>query len=297
MQRNLTGALSDMMHALRIGHAPEFQVYVLVRFQGVPRYIALTKSFHLVHFAQLEGPDPATSWPGRTTQLLDSLFLSRAHAQSCLDAESNAAEPLQGWRARKWASLLVDEAFVAHCGGRLLLACRALLLRSLFLGLAAGLADEKTLELVPTVGRMLSSTAARLHELSDLGRTIHGVLECANTEEHNLKVDNQALVAMLHCFRAPVVQVLAIESAYNFEAFRSTVQGAFYALLLDIRTMGVLDVNGVAPAVVETVIDYLVLIEVCLAHQVVSCAPPVIRERLKEVLRSRPRGPERELRL
>ena len=287
VQRDQRGALGETMRALRAGHAPQLHAFALVRVQGATRYIALTKALHVVHFASPapEGREAAaTAWPPRIAQLFDTVFLSQAHVQSCLDAEVTTTDPLQGWRARKWATLLTEQVRSANRGGQMLPACRALLLRSLLLGSAAGLDDVKVLELVPTVGRMLSSAAARLHELGDLARTIHGVLECAGTEEHKLKVDNKALVAMFHTLRVPVVHVLASESAYNFESLRATVQGAFSAVQLDIRTLGVLDANGDGSAVLETIIDYLAIIEVSIANQVVACAPPGVRAKLKEAV-------------
>ena len=285
VQSDQRQALGAAVRALRAGHDIQVLAYALVRTKGVARYLTVTKSFHLVHFMPptADGKEtPPTAWPARTTQLFDSIFLSQAHAQNCLEAESMLVrDPLQGWRARRWANTLAERARTARRRGFLLPACKALLLHSLLTGEQQTDEEEQT-ALVPAVGRMLSSSAARLHELGQLGRTIHGVLECTNVEEQKLKVDNKALVAMFHAFRVPIINTLAADTACNFESLRTVVQGAFYAVLVDVRQQGVLTPQD-TPKVLEAVIDYLGLVEVSLAYQVVQCAPPVLRRELDAV--------------
>ena len=153
----------------------------------------------------------------------------------------------------------------------------------MLVGVAEGQPETDALLLVPAVGRLLASTAARLHELGELGRTIQGVIECATAEEHKLKLDNKALVSMFHAFRVPAVNTLASEGACNFESMRPTVQGGLYAVMLDIRTLGVLDATS--GEVCEAVCDYLELIELGLARQTVR-ASRVLVPALAEVVDS-----------
>ena len=97
-------------------------------------------------------------------------------------------DPLQGWRARKWSNALLDKCRSALRGGHLFDASRAVLLRHMLVCEMEGKEEAEVQALVPTVGRLLASSAAQLHELGQLGSAIIGVLECATHEEHKQKV-------------------------------------------------------------------------------------------------------------
>ena len=74
----------------------------------------------------------------------------------------------------------------------------------------------------------LEAFAWKLHSLGDLCRAIRGVLNAAGASEaHKVKLDNKALVAMFHAYRVPILEFLASDASYNFEALRSTVQEGF----------------------------------------------------------------------
>jgi len=294
-------AVVEAIRALKSGRTLVATIHALLKPTGgggsgsTPRYVEIRKEFHLVHFAagpaspakanaQGVPPPSVQAWPPRTTQMFDAIFLSPAHVQACVEAEVTTGDPLQGWRAKKYANLLTEHVRDSHRGGLLLPACRALLLRSFLIASAdvtASAQDEAAaLYLLPSVGRLLLSSANRLHELGSLGKAIHGVLALSHSgEEQKVKVDNKALAAMFHAFRAPTAAAFASDAACNFECLRSTVQNGFYDVSLDLRQQGVLGEDAIK--VLETVVDYVELVEASVAHQVVSAADPRLRRELK----------------
>ena len=98
--------------------------------------------------------------------------------------------------------------------------------------------------------------------------TIQGVLACTQSEENKVKLDNKALVRMFHAYRVPVLEFLSSDACCSFEAMRVTIQEAIYAVLTDLRMQGVL--GGDAQMVLETIEDYVRLVEVSVATQVVT---------------------------
>ena len=201
-------ALGDAVRALKGGLELRMTVYALVRVRGGDsRYVTVHKTFHLCFLPATSagGKREAQCWPARTTQLFDSVFLSRAHLHQCLEVEATTVDPLQSWRATKWANTLAERAKVAHHSGLALDACKAVLLRSLLqhdvrggahsgaASTAAGKGADATHSeaLLASVGRMLRSTPARLHSLAHLNRTLQGVLQCTRTEENKLKCDQK----------------------------------------------------------------------------------------------------------
>ena len=198
-------ALLDVMRALKAGVEVRMLTYALVRMNDETRYLTFTKAHHLTHFPPSGGggggggggPSDATvvqSWPPRTTQLFDSIFLSLDHIQASLDAENNTSgDLLQSWRSKKWRAVLTERARSAKRSGLLLPACKALLLHSAVADAAAAPGATPVQHVLPGVGRLLRSAASRLHSLSELNRTIQGVVASCLDEQHRLKADNKAL--------------------------------------------------------------------------------------------------------
>ena len=191
------------------------------------------------------GADDASSthaWPPRTTQLFDSLFLSRAHMASCQKAHGDQVtlnrEPRRSWRAKKWTEQLAERARAAVRAGDALDASRALLLRSFL--------DEQQ-PLLPHIGRLLyASAAAHLERLAQLNHAIYGVLECLHLEEHRAKCNQEALTGMFDQYRAQTLEYLTSDACANFEAARYTVQAAFYSVFSRLRVEQLV-YNGLYP--------------------------------------------------
>jgi len=270
-------ALTALVAALQTNVDVCLHAYALVQGTSAPpRYVTLTKSYHLVHFSPASDGQRVRCWPKRTTQIFESIFLSREHVIYCLEAEETTVpDPLSSWRARKRSELLRERVHAAHRGGRILPACRALLLRSFM--------DGSHKPILPSVSRLIRSTAAQLASLSNLNRTIQGIVGCSQSEENRIKCDQKALAGMFHAYRIPTLDYLASDSCCNFEAMRSTVQAAFYDVLTDLRQQGILTQDS--RLVLETVDDYMHCNEVAVAHQLVAndsklldqlraCAPP-----------------------
>ena len=263
------GARVQAAAALKRGLVLQMQAFALVRGEGgEARYISVSKVHHLCHMPlpTAEGKAAAPqSWPARTTQLFDSVFLSPAHVQLCLEAESTTlGDPLQSWRAKKWASTLAERAHVASRAGDVIPACAAVLQRDLL----HYVDSEHQARVVPTATRLLSSSAARLRTLSHMNRVIQGVLDCARVEENRVKLDNRALVRMFHAYRTPVLEFLSTDACCTFEAMRVTIQEAVYGVLTDLRMQGVLGSD--AQTVLEAIEDYMRLVEISVGSQVVS---------------------------
>ena len=204
--------------------------------------------------------------PARTVQIFDSIFLHEGHALRCFDAEPTTHDPLQGWRAKKWANTLTERAAEAQARGDVVGACEALLMRALY-----GAPDAaREVPLVPPVGRILHhSAAANLRQLSHLTHVIQGVLACTEVEETKLQLDQKALIRMFHTYRVPILEYLTADASCNFEALRPTIQESFYAVIIDLRTQGVLTAD--ARRVLETVADYMSLVETSVARQAAEC--------------------------
>jgi len=257
-----------IVRALKEGHAILLQAYALVDPEGdVPRYIEVNKSFHLCHFVRhlqpsVHGERKVRCWPPRTTQVYDSIFISIAHAQSCLEVEGICGDPLHEHCARRWEERLGQLAHDALRGGQLLPGCQALLQRSFLEPL------KELLDIVPGVGRLLRSSAARLQVTRDLCRTIQGLLYCTRTECNKDKCNQQAVKAMLQSYRVSVMDHLSSDGCCNFEPIRSCIQEAFYAIDTDLRQNSVLTQDALR--VLEAIEDYMLCIELALASQVVS---------------------------
>jgi hypothetical protein len=73
---------------------------------------------------------------------------------------------------------------------------------------------------------------------------------------------------MFHAYRTPLLEFLASDTSCNFEPIRSTIQEAFYAVLIDLRQQSAL--NQEAGTVLEAVEDYMTCIEMAVASQVVA---------------------------
>lgn len=263
-------ALTEATAAVNRGLPLHVHAFALVRGAGGrdARYVAVEKAHHLCHIPtpSASGSAPAPqSWPARTTQLFDSAFLSPMHVQFCLEAEATTVgDPLQSWRAKKWANTLAERVQRAQRDGDVISACIAVVQRGMLV--SPGL--EHQLDVLPVIGRLLTSTAARLRLLAQLNRTIQGVLECTISEENKLKLDNKALVRMFHAYRGPVLETLSSDDCCSFEAMRVIIQEAIFGLLTDLRMQGVL--GGDAQMVLEAIEDYLHLVELSMAVQVVS---------------------------
>lgn len=274
--------LNEVSRAVVAGEQVQLLAYVLVREIGMPRYISLTKSFHLVFFVSDAKGQPgrpqrslnaraseadassSRSWPARGMQVFDSVFLSRAHIDSCLRAEVTRVEAVLegggkavGWRRKKWAEHLEARAAVAVRDGATLLGGRLLLQLHL-------MSDER--KLLPGVVRLLQSAAARLDELAWLNCNMQGVLECTRLEEHKLKTDQRVVIGMFEGYRKQVLDNLAGDACCNFEALRALLQASLQWVVEQLREQGVITEPCIE--VLETVDDYLRCIEVSIAAQV-----------------------------
>ena len=128
--------------------------------------------------------------------------------------------------------------------------------------------EERHAPLVSGVGRLLRSSAAKLQALSNLNRTIQGLLECTRTEENKNKCQQKLLVGMFHAYRGPVLDALTGDTCCNFECMRGIIQQAFYGVLTDLRQQGAL--SNDARKVLETVDDYMENLIVAIGWQVVA---------------------------
>ncbi len=258
--RELTGLL---VRTLRDGHEIRLHAFALVQPPGAdPRYLQVCKSFHLCHFAttQASAGRVVKCWPARTAQTFNSIFLSRAHAMSCLEAEGPAENRLLTWRALRWSDSLRQRAGEALAGGQLVDASQALLQLSF--------ADGDYERLVPGVGRLLRSGAGRLRWMTNGTRVIQGILNCTQTEANRDKCNHTVLARMFHMYRTLVLDFLASDASCNFEPIRNTIQEAFYAVLTDLRQQSVL--THEARQVLEAVEDYMKCVEMAVASQVVA---------------------------
>mmetsp|Transcript_23193 Transcript_23193/g.46421 ORF Transcript_23193/g.46421 Transcript_23193/m.46421 type:complete len:306 (-) Transcript_23193:165-1082(-) len=250
--RAVKSGLDVRLHAYALFHAPG---------SGEARYLSLSKAHHLIHFSPASDGQRACCWPQRTTQVFESVFLSREHMTNCMEAHETAApDLLASWRAKKWAELLRSRLRTAHRSGLLLQASKALL--------QLGFVEGGYKPCLPGTARLMRSAAAKLHALSQLNRTIQGVVECTRAEENNAKCNHKALSRMFHEYRDPILEFFAADSCCNFGALRSTVQHAFFAALTDLRQQGVLTQD--ARGVLETIDDYMRCAEISVAAQIVE---------------------------
>ena len=246
-----------LVRSVKDGHEIRLHAFALVHPpDGGARYVQVTNSFHLCHTTPLANREPTVKrWPARTGQTFQSIFLSRAHAMSCLEAEAPLLQ-----RVESWSNHLRKCAREALASGLLLDGCQALLQLSFMEG------DFE--RLVPGVGRLLRSGATRLRRMTLGGRVIQGILRCAQTEPNQGKCNQTVLASMFHAYRTPLLEFLASDTSCNFEPIRSTIQEAFYAVLIDLRQQSAL--NQEAGTVLEAVEDYMTCIEMAVASQVVA---------------------------
>ena len=250
-----------LVRSVKDGHEIRLHAFALVQPpDGGARYVQVTNSFHLCHTAPQANREPTVKrWPPRTGQAFQSIFLSRAHAMSCLEADGSAEAPLLQ-RVESWSNHLRKRAREALASGLLLDGCQALLQLSFLEG------DFE--RLVPGVGRLLRSGATRLRRMTLGGRVLQGILRCAQTEPNQGKCNQTVLASMFHAYRTPLLEFLASDTSCNFEPIRSTIQEAFYAVLIDLRQQSAL--NQEAGTVLEAVEDYMTCIEMAVASQVVA---------------------------
>ncbi len=296
-------ALAEVLGFVKAGGEPKLSAYVLLRGLGAPRYVAFSKSFHLIFqrsaasLAPLVRDDAsdcssdfgsedseeveerrrreeaqrkaeaeaaaaaARCWPARTTQVFDSVFLSRAHIDMCLNAESGKERrqlTVGSWRHKKWQVELEEGARDAMAAGSVYNASRRLLQLHL---------NRDDRSLLPVVGRLLNSTSSKLDGLSQLCATMQGVLECGRHEELRAKVDQKVLASMFEGYRLDVLHVLSSDACCNFEALRGMLQGYFQWVLEHLREQGLL--VDESEEVLETIDDYLRCVELSTSVQVV----------------------------
>lgn len=202
-------ARADIMRALMDGTEIRLEAYALVTQSGTdPRYVTLTIALHLCHLCSTSKSESMCNncSPTRMAQLFESIFMSREHMLCCLEAEGIASNPALGWRARKWLLALQDRAAMDMRDGFVLSAAQARLQHELFTGSTA---------LVPGVGRLMSSPAARLRALSDASTTIQRLLDCADWDENRMKCNHKVLSHMFNEYRGPVIDMLTSDSCCN----------------------------------------------------------------------------------
>ena len=202
-------ARADIMRALMDGTEIRLEAYALVTQSGTdPRYVTLTIALHLCHLCSTSKSESMCNncSPTRMAQLFESIFMSREHMLCCLEAEGIASNPALGWRARKWLLALQDRAAMDMRDGFVLSAAQARLQHELFTGSTA---------LVPGVGRLMSSPAARLRALSDASTTIQRLLDCTDWDENRMKCNHKVLSHMFNEYRGPVIDMLTSDSCCN----------------------------------------------------------------------------------
>ena len=255
-------ALIEMMQAYKAGHGVRLLAYVLWRPDGEGRYVGVEKTFHLC-FSPSSPSASAACWPERSTELFESLFLSRRHMSDCLRAHPVVGEPLRSVQASRWSDHLKTRLAGAIEGGAMLAACKAILLTEF-------MQDQQPS--LPGVVRMLQSEASHLAELSQQNHSIHGVLLCTGLEEHRVKTDMGVVVRMFDTYRTETIRFLSSDSSCNFEALRYTIQSDFAVLFSQLREHGVLtaDACGALAAVDDSLECILVSVAQQIAHSIPS---------------------------
>lgn len=255
-----------MVRAFSAGKSAQLRLYAFSRgpTDDETRYIAVTTDFHLCHFAT-DAAAPAVSarcFPPTSSQLFDSVFLSRSHILARMQADGVSGDPLRSPVMANWDAELTSRASAAIDDGAVLPACRALLLRSF---------REERQPLLAGVARLLDSQAARLEALSHLNGAIRGVLECTASEENRTKCDIGVVTRMFDSYRFQSTRMLGSDACCSFEALRYTVQSDFAALFSRIREQGVLTANDVD--VLEAVDDSLRCVQISAAGHVAHNFP------------------------
>lgn len=116
MLRRQHDAHAEMTQAVKNNEEIRLQAYAMVQFKEnrVAKYITVTKVFQLCHTSVDDmGNSQVRCWPPRLTHMFESIFLSPAHALSCVDAEVTTTDPLVGWRATKYVQILGERATAA----------------------------------------------------------------------------------------------------------------------------------------------------------------------------------------
>jgi len=131
------------------------------------------------------------------------------------------------------------------------------------------------------VCRILHSEAAQLSELSNLNRTLHGVLHCTCSEENRVKCDMGVVAKMFDLYRTELLRHLGSDTCCNFEALRYKIQSEFSALFSQIKAQGVLTAD--ACVVLNAVDDSLACVLLAVSHQTVD-SMPTIKQALHELI-------------
>jgi len=263
--RDPKAALAEMVQAYRTGRRVWLLAYVLWGQAGEQRYIGVEKTCCLC-FSSTSPSASAICWPKRSSEVFDSIFVTRRHMLDCIQAHGIIGDPIQSWQATSWITTLRDRMKVAVDAGAMLPACKALLLIEFTQASQPSLAG---------VSRLLHSEASRLEGLSHLNRCIHGVLHCTGLEEHRLKCNMNVVAKMFDAYRVDTIQLVGSDASCNFEALRYTLQSEFAVLFSQIREQGVLTAD--ACDVLTAVDDALACILLSEAQQIVHSIPSVQR--------------------
>ena len=260
--------LNELSKAVTNGHAIVLHAYLMLKEdegsdEVRERYVELTKTYNLCYSRQAADTEAEHCWPPRVTQVLESAFMSKGHMRQCLNAEASKGDPARTWRAKRYGESLEARVADATARGAILPAVRAQLLRCC-------LTDDHERSALVVLARLLTSSAARLEELSALNRVIYGVLECTQTDENRQKVNNPVLTAMFDRYRAATLEYLTSDACCNFEAVRYAVKGAFFSVFSSLRQQGVL--TRESQLVLATVDDYMYAVQLAASHQALQAA-------------------------
>jgi len=239
---------------------------MLLRKSGDGRYVQVHKSFHLCFSPTNQSGASAGCWPQRSSDIFDSLFLSRKHMLDLMQAHNIDGDPMRSAQVTAWSIQLRKRMADAFERGSMYQASIAVLLREFM--------DAQQPSL-PGVVRLLQSEAARFNELSRLNQCLCGVLRCTGIEDHRVKCDIGLAAKMFDSYRVQVIRLLSSDACCNFEALRFTIQSDFAALFSHIRDQGVL--TAYACAVLAAVDNALECVLLSVSSQIVQNIPSVKR--------------------
>ena len=244
-----------------------------------PRYCAVRKTYHFV-FVSLGGGfggargggggggggQTLVGVPPRRTQSHESLFLTRAHAAVAMLAEAVCS----GSGEARWRNVLTRRGTAAYEGGESIAAARALL------QLRAMDAERLPVELLAPAQRLYRSRAGRLEGLAKLSEALCAALTACEADESSSKCSYSTLTAMLDAYRSRVLALLYADECTSLEPARKDVQEAFFAVLREVREVGV--PTSRVREQLELVDDLLACLEVAVSAQVVHNAPALEAE-------------------
>ena len=125
----------EIARACRLGQEVQLRIHALLSVAdgSAPQYVLVLKAFHLIFVsdALTSESGSVSSFPPRSTQFFESVFLSAAHAVACVhvaaaaDGSAAGSDPLHSNGAAVWADTLRTRGKRALQRAEPLVACRA----------------------------------------------------------------------------------------------------------------------------------------------------------------------------